>query len=81
MATGSYRVWITRESCLLLAETEKPTRLTITNEGEGTIILRKGWKQRNIRPGSTYELRKGFDGATVYMRKARRVKELHTPDS
>ena len=69
--TGRTRTCITRESCLLLAETEHPTRLTIRNEGKGTVVLRAGWRRRNLGPNSTYELREGFEGASVYMTRAK----------
>ena len=78
--TGPTRTCITRESCLLLAETEQPTRLTIKNEGEGTIILRTGRIPRNVKPRERVELRKGFGGASIYMRKAKRVRTPSTPD-
>ena len=72
---------IRRDSCLLLEETERPAHLTVRTKGDGTIILRTGWRRRNIRPGSTFELRPGFREARIYMKKAKKVKESPTGDS
>ena len=76
------RTAIRRDSCLTLEETERPAHLTISTKPEdGPIILRTGWKRRNLSPGSTLELRPGFRKARIYMKKAKKVKELPTPDS
>ena len=74
------RTAIRRGSLLLLTEPERPARLTLRTEGEGTIVLRTRWRRRNISPGSTFELREGFQEAQIYMKKAKRVKELLAPD-
>ena len=74
------RTAIRRDSCLLLEEGERPAHVTIRTKGEGTIILRTGWRRRNISPGSTFELRAGFREARIYMKKAKRAKDLPTPN-
>lgn len=79
--TGSDYICITRESCLLVVEAENPAGLTIRNEGEGTVILKTGWRRRNVRSGEVVELGEGFGGASVYMKKAKRLKEPSAPSS
>lgn len=64
-----------RGNLLLLTETNRPASLTLKTEGEGTIILRTGWRRKNIKPGSTFELRRGFEEARIYMRTAKRLRK------
>ena len=75
------RTAIRRDSCLRLEETERPAHLTVRTKGEGTIILQTGWRRRRLRPGTTFELQAGFREARIYMKKAKKVKALPTPDS